>query len=139
MGFLGDHGSNSLGFLTAMSMIGASQELRFDFAPITALWLIAVPFLDCIGLILKRLLRGVGPFTADRDHLHHKLMDRGHSAKTTLIIILCISIFASFSGVVLQTMFTDTISFYCFIIFSLGFYYYSHLFSKTNKLEPAND
>ena len=136
--FLGDHGSNLLGFLTAMSMIGASQELRFDFAPITALWLIAVPFLDCIGLILKRLLRGVGPFTADRDHLHHKLMDRGYSAKTTLIIILCISIFY-FSGVVLQTMFTDTISFYCFIIFSLGFYYHSHLFSKTNKLEPAND
>ena len=52
--FLGDHGSNLLGFLTAMSMIGASQELRFDFSSITALWLIAVPFLDCIGLILKK-------------------------------------------------------------------------------------
>ena len=57
-------------------MIAASQELRFDFSPVTALWLISVPFLDCIGLILKRLLRGVGPFTADRDHLHHKLMDK---------------------------------------------------------------
>ena len=137
--FLGDHGSNLLGFLTAMSMIGASQELRFDFSPITALWLIAVPFLDCIGLILKRLLRGVGPFTADRDHLHHKLMDRGYSAKKTLIIILCLSIFASFLGVVLQALFTDKISFYCFIIFSFGFYYYSHVFSKTNKLELTND
>ena len=73
--FLGDHGSNLLGFLTAISMITASQELRFDFSPVTALWLIAVPFLDCIGLILKRILR-VGPFTADRDHLHHKLMDK---------------------------------------------------------------
>ena len=52
--FLGDHGSNLLGFLIAMSMIGASQELRFDFSPVTALWLIAVPFLDCVGLILKR-------------------------------------------------------------------------------------
>ena len=55
--FLGDHGSNLLGFLIAMSMIAASQELRFHFSPVTALWLIAVPFLDCIGLILKRLLR----------------------------------------------------------------------------------
>jgi UDP-GlcNAc:undecaprenyl-phosphate GlcNAc-1-phosphate transferase len=137
--FLGDHGSNLLGFLTAMTMIGASQELRYDFSPITALWLIAVPFLDCIGLILKRLLRGVGPFTADRDHLHHKLMDRGYSAKKTLIIILCLSIFASFLGVVIQTLFTDKISFYCFIIFSLGFYYYSHVFSKTSKLELTND
>ena len=137
--FLGDHGSNLLGFLIAMSMIAASQELRFHFSPVTALWLIAVPFLDCIGLILKRLLRGVGPFTADRNHLHHRLMDRGYSANTTLVIILCISIFASFLGVVLQKMFTDTISFYCFIIFSLGFYYYSHLFSKTNNLELAND
>ena len=126
--FLGDHGSNLLGFLTAMAMIGASQDLVFDFSPVTALWLIAVPLLDCIGLILKRLLRGVGPFTADRDHLHHKLMDKGYSAKTTLIIILFISIFASFLGVVLQEMFSDTISFYCFIIFSLGFYYYSHVY-----------
>ena len=42
-------------------------------------------------------------------------------------------------GVVLQKMFTDTISFYCFIIFSLGFYYYSHLLYKTNNLGLAND
>ena len=94
--FLGDHGSNLLGFLTAMSMIAASQELRFEFSPITALWLIAIPFLDCIGLILKRISRGVGPFTADRDHLHHKLMDRGYSANVSLVIILCISIFNLF-------------------------------------------
>ena len=137
--FLGDHGSNLLGFLAAMAMIGASQDLVYDFSPVTALWLIAIPLLDCIGLILKRLLRGVGPFTADRDHLHHKLMDKGYSANTTLIIILCISIFASFLGIVLQEMFSDTISFYCFIIFSLGFYYYSHVFSQTDKLELAND
>ena len=61
-------------FLTAMSMITASQELRFDFSPVTALWLI-VSFLIVLDYI-KRILKGVGPFTADRDHLHHKLMDR---------------------------------------------------------------
>ena len=137
--FLGDHGSNLLGFLTAMAMIGASQELVFDFSPVTALWIIAVPFLDCIGLILKRFMRGVGPFTADRDHLHHKLMDRGYSAKTTLVIILSLSIFASFLGIALEIMFSDTISFYCFIIFSLGFYYCSHVLSVINKLGSAND
>lgn len=137
--FLGDHGSNLLGFLIAMSMIAASQDLRFNFSPVTALWLIAVPFLDCIGLILKRLLKGVGPFTADRDHLHHKLMDRGYSSNQTLVIILCLSIFASTLGVFLQMMFSDSISFYSFIIFSFAFYFYSHAFSKENKLELIND
>ena len=137
--FLGDHGSNLLGFLAAISMIAASQELRFEFSPVTALWLIAVPFLDCIGLILKRFLRGVGPFTADRDHLHHKLMDRGYSANITLVVILCISIFSSFLGVFLQAKYNDTVSFYSFIIFSIVFYYYSHVFFKKNKLEITND
>ena len=137
--FLGDHGSNLLGFLTAISMITASQELRFDFSPVTALWLIAIPFLDCIGLILKRILRGVGPFTADRDHLHHKLMDKGCSANTTLVIILCMSIFASLLGVVLQAMYNDVISFYCFMVFSIVFYYCSHALSRRDKLEFVND
>ena len=137
--FLGDHGSNLLGFLTAISMIGASQEIRFDFSPITALWLISIPFLDCIGLILKRISKGVGPFTADRDHLHHKLMAKGYSANKTLVIILCIAISTSLIGIYLQSNYSDSTSFFCFIIYSIVFYYFSHTFFKSKKLELVND
>ena len=79
--FLGDNGSNLLGFLVAFALIGGSQDPNFDLKPVTALWLVAIPLLDCLGLIIKRLNRGVGPFDADRDHLHHRFMDAGYSAK----------------------------------------------------------
>jgi len=137
--FLGDHGSNLLGFLTAVSMIGASQELRFDLSPMTAIWFIAIPFLDCIGLILKRISRGVGPFTADRDHLHHKLMAKGYSANVSLVIILCIAVSTSLIGIYLQSNYSDSISFLCFIIYSIIFYYFSHTYFEEKKERLFND
>ena len=133
--FLGDHGSNLLGFLTAMSMIGASQEMRFDFSAVTALWLIAIPFLDCVGLILNRFARGVGPFTADRHHLHHKLMSKGFSSNKSLIIILFIALLTSITGIYLQAMHDEYISFLCFAIFACIFYYFSHLLSDKKNME----
>lgn len=125
--FLGDHGSNLLGFLTAFALIGASQDTFFDFRPVTALWFVFIPLLDCLGLIIKRLKRGVGPFDPDRDHLHHRFMDAGYSQKETLIIILIASVLFAFFGVFLQEFASESMSMILFCFFSLLFYYVSHL------------
>ena len=117
MGFLGDHGSNLLGFLTAFALIGASQDAFFDFRPVTALWFVFIPLLDCLGLIIKRLKRGVGPFDPDRDHLHHRFMDAGYSQKETLIIILIASVLFAFFGVFLQEFASESMSMILFCFF----------------------
>ena len=56
--FLGDSGSNLIGFWVAWSAIYASQSEIYNIKPITMLWFVAIPFLDCIGLIFSRIKKG---------------------------------------------------------------------------------
>ena len=60
--FLGDSGSNLIGFWVAWIAVYASQNQNYFIEPITMLWFISIPLLDCIGLIfqeLKKVLVGV--------------------------------------------------------------------------------
>ena len=128
--FLGDSGSNLLGFLVAFALIAGSQDPSFGLKPVTALWLVAIPLLDCLGLIIKRLNRGVGPFDADRDHLHHRFMDAGYSAKKTLLIMISIASVVSLFGVIIEKFVPEYISLILFGVFAGLFYYLSHLLKE---------
>ena len=81
--FLGDSGSNLVGFWVAWIAIYASQSQIYSVEPITMLWFVAIPFLDCIGLMFSRISKGKSLSTAGRDHIHHKLMEK-YSSKGTL-------------------------------------------------------
>ena len=89
--FLGDSGSNYIGFVVAFLCITYSQDSQI-INPVTALWLVAIPLLDCLGVIVSRVKKGLMPFTPGRDHLHHKLLDKGYSPKNILYIFVLISI-----------------------------------------------
>jgi UDP-GlcNAc:undecaprenyl-phosphate GlcNAc-1-phosphate transferase len=137
--FLGDHGSNLLGFTAAFALISSSQNPFFDFKPVTALWFVAIPLFDCLGLIFKRIYRGVGPFDADRDHLHHRFMDAEYSPRQTLIIIIIFSVILSLIGILLQKYANEFISLILFLFFSSIFYYFSYLLKKyAIKLKQKN-
>lgn len=128
--FLGDHGSNLMGFVVAFSLISASQDPVFNFKPVTALWFVAIPLFDCLGLIFKRMYRGVRPFDADRDHLHHRFMDAGCSSRQTLVMLIIISSIMSLIGMVLQRYTNEFISLMFFVFFSSIFYYFSYLLKE---------
>ena len=83
-----------------------------------------------MGLIIKRLNRGVGPFDADRDHLHHRFMDAGYSAKKTLLIIISIASLVSLFGVIIEKFVPEYISLILFGVFAGLFYYLSHLLKE---------
>ena len=85
--FLGDHGSNLIGFWVAWMAIFLTQNYYQSFNPITMIWLVAIPLLDCIGLIISRISRGQSWAAADRDHIHHKIMNF-YSAESALSILL---------------------------------------------------
>ena len=59
------------------------------FVPITIL---GIPILDTLFAIIRRLLRGQAPFTADKEHLHHQLLGMNFSQRTTVLIIYGINI-----------------------------------------------
>ena len=130
--FLGDSGSNLMGFWVAWSAIYGSQNIFYDAQPITMLWFVAIPFLDCIGLIFSRLKQGLKISTPGRDHIHHELMNKFSSEKT-LVIILCFSLFYGFIGIYLDNNYGAWISGYSFFIFSAMYYLFKNLIMNSKK------
>ncbi len=88
---MGDSGSYFLGFsLAIISILSTSLESNpiGIFIPI---FLLIIPLIDMIIVILTRLINRDSPFLADRNHLHHKLIDSGYSELGTVILIYSLS------------------------------------------------
>ncbi len=83
--YLGDAGSTLLGFITAWLLIKTTQGNDAIIPPVLALWFLAIPLMDTVGLLIRRPLEGKSPFHPGRDHLHHLLMDSGLGVEKTVI------------------------------------------------------
>lgn len=97
--FLGDSGTMFVGFVLAWGFVGLSQGNDQVFRPVTALWLFAVPLMDTVSVMCKRACKGVSPFLAGRDHIHHRLMDAGLSAHATLLVLTLVALASAAVGV----------------------------------------
>ncbi|WP_235905312.1 glycosyltransferase family 4 protein [Tautonia marina] len=81
--FMGDAGSNFLGFLLgALTVVGTftRDNPDSDFSPFGALaplLVMAVPLYDTVSVIIIRIREGRSPFQADRSHFSHRLVERG--------------------------------------------------------------
>lgn len=77
--YMGDAGSLLLGLLIAWFSIRLAMSERPSLAPMTAVWILALPLTDMGTIMVRRLLRGRNPFVGDREHLHHILLAMGLS------------------------------------------------------------
>jgi UDP-GlcNAc:undecaprenyl-phosphate GlcNAc-1-phosphate transferase len=75
--FMGDGGSQFLGFALGLSAILLTDPSRGPYTPALALLLIGLPLLDTVGVAVQRLAEGRSPVRADTNHLHHKLLGLG--------------------------------------------------------------
>jgi UDP-GlcNAc:undecaprenyl-phosphate GlcNAc-1-phosphate transferase len=75
--FMGDAGSTLLGFVLAWIAVSMSQGPNRSIAPVTVLWVGALPLLDFFCSMVRRVLDGRSPFHADSEHLHHVLRRAG--------------------------------------------------------------
>jgi UDP-GlcNAc:undecaprenyl-phosphate GlcNAc-1-phosphate transferase len=128
--FLGDHGSNFIGFLVAWIAIHCSQMGSYSINPMTIVWFIAIPLLDCIGLIISRTLKGLSWAAPGRDHIHHKLM-QNFSPEMSLFIILSFSTIMGLFALFLENNFSESTSFYGFGLFALMYYLIFHFKYRT--------
>ncbi len=85
--FMGDAGSQFLGFFMAVSAIVLTDPQRGPYTPPLGLLLLGLPLLDTIGVMLQRLKEGRSPFVADKNHLHHKLLAMGLSHYEAVLMI----------------------------------------------------
>ena len=126
--FLGDHGSNLVGFLVAWAAIYASQNTMYDIKPITMIWFVLIPLLDCIGLIFSRSMKGKSWANPGRDHIHHKLMNR-YTPEMTLLIILSLTLFLGLFAIFIDLYYSSLTSTLLFIVFSSIYYVYAYLYT----------
>ncbi len=96
--FMGDCGALFLGALLAVSTSvvggradtaqGYSGQTYFFFAPLfIPLFILGVPILDVVFAIVRRATRRQGLATADKGHLHHRLMNLGHGQRRSVLIL----------------------------------------------------
>tara|TARA_B100000900_G_scaffold352966_1_gene320865 strand:+ start:1397 stop:2464 length:1068 start_codon:yes stop_codon:yes gene_type:complete len=123
--FLGDSGSNLIGFWVAWSAIYASQNAVYDVQAITMIWFVAIPLLDCIGLIFSRIKQGKSWSSAGRDHIHHKLMIN-FSAEGTLLILLLIMLVTGLFGIYIINNASPITSLILFVIYGSIYYVLAH-------------
>jgi UDP-GlcNAc:undecaprenyl-phosphate GlcNAc-1-phosphate transferase len=94
--FMGDSGALLLGLLMAASTIAVGGQSDdsftgqswFFFAPLVIpLVILGVPLFDMLFAVLRRTTRRRGFATADKDHLHHRLLRLGHSHRQSVLIL----------------------------------------------------
>ncbi len=97
--FMGDTGAMFLGFaLSVISILGV-----FKTTAVISYWVpfiaFAVPLGDTTFAFIRRILHGKNPFSADRGHIHHKLIDMGFNQRQSVTILYAISLIFGIAAV----------------------------------------
>jgi UDP-GlcNAc:undecaprenyl-phosphate GlcNAc-1-phosphate transferase len=85
--FMGDSGSLFLGFLLAILPLLHKSVFPKEAGILSAITVLLIPIYDVFAAILRRRRRGQSIMMADREHLHHKLMDLGFETRQILAIV----------------------------------------------------
>ncbi len=118
--FMGDSGSMLIGLMLAAASTTASGKMDYTrFETKDALGLLSpllvvaavlfVPLLDLILAVVRRTRAGKSPFHADKMHLHHRLLELGHSQRRAVLLIYLWAGVLAF-GAVSLTLFDDVVA-----------------------------
>jgi len=86
--FVGTSGVMFIGYtLALLSILGTAKVA-------VAMLVLGVPIIDAFWIIVRRLVQGRSPFSPDRGHLHHRLLDVGLSHRQTVLLIygICVGL-----------------------------------------------
>ncbi|MFT3700903.1 MAG: MraY family glycosyltransferase [Agriterribacter sp.] len=99
--FMGDTGSLLIGLVNAILVIqfintagtSSAAALSFSAAPAIAVAILIIPLFDTLRVFSIRILGRRSPFSPDRNHIHHILLDRGMSHKAVSLTLIIANIF----------------------------------------------
>lgn len=87
---MGDTGALFLGYTLSVISVQGMFKAHALISLVVPLIIFALPIADTTFAIIRRLLAGKSPFSADRGHLHHKLVDMGFTQKESVKILYSI-------------------------------------------------
>jgi UDP-GlcNAc:undecaprenyl-phosphate GlcNAc-1-phosphate transferase len=109
--FMGDSGSMLVGLMLAAAATtsttttdsqvfnGALGSLAIFLPLIVPASVLALPFVDLLLAVVRRVARGRSPFAPDKQHLHHRLLEIGHSHRRAVLLLYFWSAVVAFAGV----------------------------------------
>lgn len=101
--FMGDTGSTFLGFILATVSIQGLFKFYTVVSFAVPFLILGLPIFDTMFAIGRRLLHGQNPMSADRGHVHHRLIDMGFNQKQSVTILYLMSGLLGLSAVVLTS------------------------------------
>ncbi len=134
--FIGDAGSNFLGYaLAVISILGIAKTYTL-IVIVAPLIVLAIPVLDTLSSIVRRLKSGKSIkaiFKPDAEHLHHKILNKGFTQKQAVLILYGMSAtLGMFAIILLESGIWKAISFALIVVAVIGIGY-RNFFKKTEE------
>jgi UDP-GlcNAc:undecaprenyl-phosphate GlcNAc-1-phosphate transferase len=130
--FAGTSGVFFFGFTLALLSILGSAKIA------VALLVLSVPIIDTFWIIVRRVLQGRSPFSPDRGHIHHRLLDLGLSHRQTVLLIYGICLLLA----MLTFLLSGTGQMYAFlaivVAFGLALVFLTRRASNGDEAEPGD-
>ncbi len=143
--FVGDAGSLFIGFWIATYLItyitSASNSTLVDVysiklqnIPVLAISMISIPVLDTIRVMLVRIINKKSPFAADRNHIHHILLDSGMTHLRTSLFLTSINWFNCILIFIIEQNFNSKELTIIYIFISLFWFFFFEYINRKNLI-----
>ena len=141
--FLGDTGSNFLGFSLAVISILGSAKTYTAAVIVLPLIVLGLPIFDTVWAIIRRLIKGKSikaVFKADKGHLHHRLMKRGYTQKQAVLILYGLTAtLGMFAIILLESGIWKALSFALLVIAIIAIGYKDIFRVKQDDIETIDE
>ena len=143
--FVGDAGSLFIGFWIATYLItyitSAQNSILVDVysiqlqnIPVIAISMISIPVLDTLRVMLVRIINKKSPFAADRNHLHHILLDSGMTHLRTSLFLTVINWFNCIAIFLVEQNFNSKELTIIYIFISLFWFFFFEYINRKNLI-----
>ena len=143
--FVGDAGSLFIGFWIAtylITYITSAQNsilvdvysIQLENIPVIAISMISIPVLDTLRVMLVRIINKKSPFAADRNHLHHILLDSGMTHLRTSLFLTVINWFNCIAIFLIEQNFNSKELTIIYILISLFWFFFFEFINRKNLI-----
>lgn len=131
--FMGDAGSTLIGFTVIWLLLETTQGKTHSISPVTALWIIAIPLMDMVAIMYRRLRKGMSPFSPDCQHIHHLVMRAGFTSRQAFVLITLAA--AILAGVGVTAEYSHFVpEWVMLVLFLLAFFLYGYCIKRAWKV-----
>ncbi len=133
--FIGDSGSQFIGFILSVISVSGFNNLNGEFLILIPIVICGLPLFDALTSIVRRKIKGKSIMEADKEHIHHKLIGFGNSHPKAVIIIYLISVMFSVIAILMVISNFESFIFLIFIclVFVLGLILFLDVFGLRDR------